>query len=162
MDNFKISGDFSFDSHNIESMDKFSFTLHIQIEGLSKEQHIFIKSKISEQLGLRAHTVPTAWGDNPPRYDELIFETNAQDFERCKTMIKLLKEGGAPLTANGYRYPPNSDHPLLAAVHESEGLRRCVQDFNGLKSFIQCALSESKQEASPIRLKPEKKSGPTL
>jgi hypothetical protein len=149
MSNFKLSGDFTFNSNDMQSMDKFSFTFTILFETLSKEQHIFIRSKLEDQLGLRAYDIPTAWGDNPIRYGELNFATKEKDFERCKTMVKLLQEGKTELKANGYRYPPDSDHPLFPAINESNDLLTKVGSFSALQNLIDNTLAEAQQNYPP-------------
>lgn len=162
MNSFNLSGDFNFNSNDIQSMDQFSFTFTILFETLSKEQHIFIRSKLQEQLGLRAYDIPTAWGDNPIRYEELNFKTKEKDFERCKTMVKLLQEGKTELKANGYRYPPNSDHPLFPAINQSEDLLAKVASFSVLQNLIEDTLAEAQQKYPPADKTLVKKDGYAL
>lgn len=140
----KITGDFSFNPHNIKSIDGFSFTLKLEFEKISKEQHLFIRQKISEKTGLRPHDIPQPWGDNPVRYEELNFETYPQDYARCKSIIGTLKKGKIPLTANGYRYPPETDHPLMTSIEQCEDFQRRFPSFQKLHDFILNTLEESR------------------
>lgn len=163
MTDFKLFGNFTFDNCNIQSMDEFSVTFTILFNTLSEEQHILIRSKLQEQLGLRAYDIPTAWGDNPVLYEELTFETKKKDFERCKTMVKLLKEGKVELKANGCRYPPNSDHPLFSTINESKDLLAKAANFSELQSLIENTLAEAQQKYPFVDKAPAKKdslSGP--
>lgn len=147
---FKLSGDFRFDSYNIKSMDEFSLYFVVQFKELSKDEHLFMRSKISDHLGLKTYSVPEPWGDNPARYEVLRFETYPKDFERCKTMIKLLQESEIEMTANGYRYPPDADHPLMITVNESEELHARLESFNGLKGFIEKIFAEAQQKSPSV------------
>ncbi len=163
MDGFRLSGDFYFNGQNIQSTDEFSFRLGIDFVKLSKEEHVFMRSRISEYLGLKAHEIPVPWGDNPAQYEHLGFDTKPKDVERCKTMIGLLKEAclassedGVELKANGRRYPLDSDHPRMASINESEELRGRVKDFNALKAFIAQTHADALQDmAVTAKKKPQ-------
>jgi len=145
MTTVKITGDFSFNPHNIKSMVEFNFTLRLEFEPLSKEQHLFIRQKISEALNLRPHDIPQPWGDTPVRYEELNFETHPQDYARFKSIIGILKEGNIQLTANGYRYPPDTDHPLMASIHRDNDFHQRFPNFQAFQVFILDTFEETRQ-----------------
>ena len=72
-------------------------------------------------------------------------------------MIKLLKEGGIELTANGYRYPPDTDHPLMETVNESADLRGRIKGFNGLNDFLEKVLAASQRNSVVAKKKTDRK-----
>lgn len=146
MNNFKLSADFSFDSRNIKSAEGFRVYFVVIFEKLDQSQHVYLKNKIADSLGLKPYAVPTKWGDGPVRYEELCFETFPQDLPRCKSMIALLKEENVGLTANGYRYPPDSDHPLLATIAPSLEWAGRVKEAGGLHAFIGKAWRECQSD----------------
>lgn len=134
MQNYTISGDFYFNRTNIQSMEGLAVVLHLAVPGVDREQHIAIKNALSEKLGMRAHSVPEPWGDNPVPYHEIDFETKNPDL--CKHLIALLKSGGVELKAGGIKYPPDSDHPLFAQIDPLETVPPALESFAALNETI--------------------------
>lgn len=141
MKKFILFGDFSYDTSDLGSMKGFSLMLRITSSGITHDQHVYIKQKIEETLGVQSYAIPQPWGDNPPDYNELNFDV--KDPELCKHIIGLLKQGNVELKAAGRPYPPNSDHPLFATLDVPKELPLCLVDFSSLNTFIDKTLSDN-------------------
>ena|ERR1700722_11008151 len=141
MQEYTLSGDFDFSPTNIQSTKGFCASMRIIVPGINREQHVYIKQRVHEILGLRAHSVPGPWGDGPVPFYEVNFDT--EDLSLCKHLIGLLKQGGVELKANGRRYPPDSDHPLFATIAPLVEVPHALNSFETLNAFIGQTISEA-------------------
>jgi hypothetical protein len=151
MTELSLSGDFYFNGRNIRSSDGFSFVLHLIVPGVDQAKHEALRASLQERLGLRAHEMPTPWGERPVDYTAFGFQT--EDPSLCKHYIGLLKKAGedeVPLRAQGQRYPPDTDHPLFPSLAAPKAELGVPKSFAELRALLDQAVAEAFQASRPV------------
>jgi len=164
MPKFTLTGEFDFNSTDISSSKGFNASLCINVSNATHDQHVYIKEQLAKKLNLRPHSTPTAWGENPIRYDEINFDTHTVDstsanglgtgdLSLIKHLIELLKEGRRSgfiddknLKCNGLRYPDNGDHPLFSKIPPLNEVPDALRNFESLNSTINQIIGEAQEK----------------